>query len=438
VSTPGRPRWYNGEVATRLDAISDVLPRVLRSGEPTTVEVRWRLPAASGIEVAVLPMETHRLEEVTVSSGADRISIRFTPRGEQEYAVLLTDRESGRLLAEARLYALEADWFALRPFKGDLHLHSNRSDGREEPAFVAAASRQIGMDFMAVTDHGSYEPSLEAMAAFEGSGTGLLILPGEEIHPPDNPVHSLGIGGRRSVNARFRDAGYRAQVAAIERELDAKVAPADRYPVASCIWSHRAVREAGGLSVFCHPYWVHRHRYDVPTSVTEALLALRPFDALELIGGYHPAELESNALQVSRYREECARGAPLPIVGVSDSHGCEGAELFGWYYTIVLAGRLGFDDLAEAIRSGRSAAVEAVPGESVRAHGAFRLAKYCQFLIREVFPGHDELCAVEGTLMKEMLAGAASARSDLERIRGGVDRYYGRVFGPPDGEGGAA
>jgi len=430
-------------MANRLDASCEVLPRILRTGTPAAVEVRPRrgaagLPAASEIEVTVLPMETHAPGEVKVSGGSDRLSIAFTPHGEQEYAILLADRGTGRTVAELRLYALAPDWFGLRPFKGDLHNHTDRSDGREGPALVAAASRQIGMDFMAITDHGRYEPSLEAIAAFEGSGAGLLILPGEEVHPPDNPVHFLNVGGRCSVNARFRDAGYRPQVEAIARELADGVAPADRSPLASCIWTHRAVQEAGGLSVFCHPYWVHRHRYDVPVGVTEALFALRPFDALELIGGYHPAELESNALQVSRYQEECARGSPPPVIGVSDSHGCDGAELFGWYYTVALAADLRFEALAEAIRSRRSAAVEAVPGESVRAHGPFRLVKYCQFLIREVFPGHDGLCAEEGRLMKELLAGSSTARDDLERVRGGVDRYYDRVFAPSGGEGGAA
>jgi len=35
---------------------------------------------------------------------------------------------------------------------------------------------------------------------------------------------------------------------------------------------------------------------------------MQPFDAFELIGGFHPYELDSNTLQVARYHEERAQG----------------------------------------------------------------------------------------------------------------------------------
>ena len=46
-------------------------------------------------------------------------------------------------------------------------MHSHYSDGQESPAYVAAACRREGLDFMALTDHGQYKPSLEAQQAFE-------------------------------------------------------------------------------------------------------------------------------------------------------------------------------------------------------------------------------------------------------------------------------
>ena len=40
-----------------------------------------------------------------------------------------------------------------RFWRGNLHCHSNRSDGQREPARVAAAYREAGYDFIALSDH---------------------------------------------------------------------------------------------------------------------------------------------------------------------------------------------------------------------------------------------------------------------------------------------
>ena len=90
-----------------------------------------------------------------------------------------------RALASFRVYAVADDLFSLQPYKGDLHQHSHHSDGKEAPAYVAAYNRKLGMDFMALTDHHKYAPSLEAIQAFEGLPIDLRIFPGEEVHAPD-------------------------------------------------------------------------------------------------------------------------------------------------------------------------------------------------------------------------------------------------------------
>ena len=236
------------------------------------------------------------------------------------------------------MYSLAADLYARRPLKGDFHLHSNRSDGREDPAEVAACSRAIGLDFMAVTDHRRYAPSIEAIDAFAGVETDLAMVPGEEVHPPDNPVHMIHFGGRFSINDLFAGDAYRAEVAAIEQSLGELPAGVSRYQYASCVWVFEKIRQAGGLGVFCHPYWFTQNRYTPSGAITSALLANQPFDAFELIGGFHRFEVDSNTLQVARYHHEQAQGRRVPIVGASDAHGCHSGKLFGWYYTILFAG----------------------------------------------------------------------------------------------------
>ncbi|MBQ6470456.1 MAG: hypothetical protein IJJ33_00605 [Victivallales bacterium] len=64
---------------------------------------------------------------------------------------------------------------------------------------------------------------------------------------------------------------------------------------------------------------------------------------------------------------------------------------------------------------------------SPRLWGSFRLVRYVQFLMREYFPEHDELCQTEGNMMlsalrghlsKEVISGFASqlTRKCLERF----------------------
>ena len=363
--------------------------------------------------------------EVRVRGGALEIPCQFG--GEQEY--LLALERQGRPLAEFRLFALEADLFARRPYKGDFHLHTHYSDGVESPAYVAAACRKIGMDFMAITDHGQYKPSLEAMRAFAGLEIDLRIYPGEEVHPPENPVHMLNFGGSFSINEQFAGEEYRRGVERIAAGLADFPAGFDRYAYASCVWCFEQIRAGGGVGVFCHPYWFARQRYDVPLALTDQLFARQPYDALELIGGYHRIEIESNTLQVARYHEERANGKRIPIVGVSDSHGCETGALFGWYYTITFAASTDLPDLAGAIRELYSVAVEALPGETARAYGPFRLVRYAQFLMREILPAHDALCQEEGRLMLAHAAGDTGAAAALEGLKGRAARLFERDWG---------
>jgi hypothetical protein len=373
----------------------------------------------------------HHRRRVRARSGALALSQRYL--GEQEY-IALVERITPtgfEPLGSARLYALDDVLFARRPWKGDFHLHSSCSDGKEPPAHVAAACRRIGLDFMALTDHRKHAPSLAAIAAFREIATDLRLFPGEEVHPPANPVHIVNFGGASSITDRFADGpAYRAEVARVAAGLPDIVDPTLRECVAACHWCFDQIRAGGGLAVFCHPYWLTGNRYDVPERLTTLLLDRQAYDALELIGGYYRHELESNVLQVARYHEERARGRRLPIVGASDAHGCERGELFGWYYTIVFAPTPGLPDIAAAVRGLWSVAVEALPGQTPRAHGPFRLAKYAAFLLREVFPPHDALCAQEARLLFAHLAGDAAAAARLTASKGQVDALYARLWAP--------
>jgi hypothetical protein len=366
------------------------------------------------------------------------LRIRYTFGDEQEYALQISavNREHEDPIVETRLFAVDGDLFMRYPYKGDLHMHSCRSDGVESPAYVAGAGRRTGLDFLAITDHYQYLPSLEAIHAFRDVAADLRMYPGEEVHSPHNSVHIVNFGGRFSINEQFATAIYHDEVEALAERLTGLPSSVDRRPFAACLWCFEKIREAGGLGVFCHPSWVSQSRYDVPGYMVDLIFEEQPFDALELLGGYHPFEMESNALQIARYHEERARGKRIPIVGASDSHGAEKGELFGWYYSIVFAPSTYLDDLVSSIKDLYSVAIEQLPNAPVRAYGPYRLVRYTQYLLREVIPLHDELCVEEGRLMLAYLAGDEDAAGSLRLLSGQTGALYEHLWdGGRPGEG---
>jgi len=419
------------------DLAFDVYPRVVAAGRMGEVTIRplyqpGGFPQGAAVTVTVYAMGGGDAAALQVSpqDGALKLGYDFGAEGEYRVVVTLAAEQRAQPPREVMfsIYALEADLLALRPFKGDLHIHSDRSDGREPPAYVAACCRRIGMDFMAITDHGLYAPSLEAIAAFKDAPVDLRIYPGEEVHPPGCYPHMVNFGGAQSVNAMFARAAFKRAVSKLQAEQCADLPEALRYHFAACAWSLRQIQKSGGLAIFCHPYWVTHQRYNCAEPLVDKMFAEQPFDAYEVIGGYFRYEAESNLLQVARYHEERAKGRHIPIVGVSDAHGCERGELFGWYYSIVLAGSTDLPDLIAAVKAERALAVEALPGETPRAHGPFRLARYAQFLLREVLPRHDALCVAEGEAMLAHLRGAPAALGTLAALRGQTAQLYQRLF----------
>jgi hypothetical protein len=417
-------------------------PRIVRADGSTEIAIE-PLPGGSPFDaggryqVVRTPMERYELrgnDAVALTAPAalrgGRLHARLTFPAEQEH-MLRVERVEGGTTAVAgrcRVYSLSEDLFRRGAYKGDLHIHSSRSDGRELPAHVAAACRRDGFDFMALTDHHQYAPSLEAIRAFEGVPIDIALFPGEEVHPPDNPLHIINFGGSGSVNELFTQPGYRERLVARAKGFGPLAGGADPVLCAEAAWCFDQIRAFGGLGIFCHPWWAIAERYHVPQSYVDWLFDARPWDAYEVIGGYHRHELESNLLQVARYHDERARGRAVPIVGVSDAHGCERGELFGWYYTIVFSTSCGLADLVGSIKDLYSVAVEAVPGSQPRAHGPLRLARYAQFLMREVFPDHDALCAEEGRLMLAHVRGDADAARALGALCGRAAALYQDIW----------
>ena len=421
-----------------------VEPKIVQADSEATIKIvplydHCKFVDLAEYEVTYVPIEQFTRKttfafkpkyNVKLVEGALYITEFF--EGEQEHLLKIEEIFNGirKYIGEFRIYSLENDLFSKRPYKGDMHMHSYHSDGQESPAFVAASCRKIGLDFMAITDHELYHPSIEAQQAFTEVELDLKIFRGEEVHAPDNFVHIINFGGSFSVNELYKnhEEKYRKEVDEISNGIVDFPLGTNKYDYASSLWVYNKIHEGGGMSLFCHPYWICGDSYNHSTILSSYMFEKQPFDAYELIGGYHLDEVDSNKLQVARYNEERANGRKIPIVGVSDAHGCENGNLFGWYYTIVFSSSLKLQDLITSVIDLNSVAVEALPGETVRVYGPFRLVKYALFLLREVFPAHDEMCLDEGKLMLKYVAGDTTVKNRLHELKGQTQKLLNQCW----------
>jgi hypothetical protein len=427
----------------------DVLPRIVPANQSSVVEI---VPLFGHVQftedctyaLTYAPMEYAPKQggwspghTMAVVPENGRIRIEAVFEAEQEHTLIIekTCGDKKSTVGNFRVYSLEPDLYALRPYKGDFHMHSHRSDGVESPAYVAAACRRAGFHFMALTDHRFYAGSMEAAEAFANVPVDLRIFGGEEVHTPDNPVHIVSFAADAGVTELYRDdeTAYREEVAALMESLPPTPEAVNRFHYAACVWAVERIRERGGLSMLAHPYWNTRNRHNVEEPLLNHFFETELFDALELISGFGWESLHTmdvNALQVARYLEERAKGRRIAVCGISDTHGIERSDAFGRYYTVCFSPSLERADIGASIQDLRSVAVETPAGHLPRAYGPFRLVKFTQYLLREILPQHDMLCFEEGRLMLQHAAGDGAAADRLAALQGQTAALYERCWAP--------
>ncbi|MBQ4111107.1 MAG: PHP domain-containing protein [Clostridia bacterium] len=327
------------------------------------------------------------------------------------------------------VYSLEPDLYKRRALKGDLHIHSNASDGDESPEMVAASYRKAGFDFMALTDHNTFNTSKNAKEKLSFLGENFEILHGEEIHNSTDDCyagyfHLVHIGGKYSINEIYQNNPERIEKEIAE--LDGKVEVpenVDKKEYLGRVWVKKEVEKAGGFLIFPHPYW-NIGFYHIQTSMAKAILRNKLCDAFEVIGGCKPY---ANNMQVELYHSLRAEGVEMPVVGSSDSHSVLRSNThFNKQSTIAFTEN---GDILKAIADGYSVAVEALPGENVRVYGNFRLMKYVHFLLETYFMLHNELCFASGLFLDDYIHGDDSAKELVLSIEKRITNLEKEFFG---------
>lgn len=395
-----------------------------------------------------------RMTVVPDGDGALRVRAIFEREG--MYLIKVYYDLEAKRLKEFRVYALERDMKGLYPYRGDLHMHTCRSDGREDPFRVCANYRKAGYDFTIISDHNRYYPSLEARNRFQiglddrSPVTDMLILPGEEVHLPLNDAHYINCGGSFSVNALVtpnKNQEYAGDDPAF-RSLDGKCPPtmtkeeyedmirrlakdekraleSERLSIAATRWIYEKVREADGLAIFPHPYWLC-DTMQLSEDFLYWFYEQKPFDAFEVLGG--EIYYQHNGFQTAFYYENRARGLDYPVVGSTDSHGSTphnpGAYICS---TIIMAPENTTKAVKEAVKAKRSVAVDTISAE-YRLVGDFRLVKLGSFLLENWYPIHDMACEAEGYIMDRWLDGDPAAAAALKALKGQVPGLIKEYF----------
>lgn len=354
---------------------------------------------------------------IRVSASNNIINIPFSFSEEQQYRLTLWKLDSlgnRHLFVEYNVYALESDLIKLKFLKGDLHCHSTYSDGYEPPEQVVCSARKLGCDFLAITDHNSYEGSVKAEEWVNRNGGEITIIRGEEYSCAYTPLHILSLGAPRkldSYNYSFYCIRNKDQELCLDERIEdiLKKTNVDNYDplaFAGTKFLFDRIRENGGFSVLCHPMWkplgYTGNRSDAPLSLIIDLIKDNSFDGYEVVSGSTLGETDVSALQHSIVINN-TQHQDFAYIGVTDSHYYSCDRISGKHFTVVFSEDATAKKIIDALRQKRSVAVEIDEKGTPLCYGPLRYVLLTYFLIKEYFPKKDRQAYLDGLKMESKL-----------------------------------
>ncbi len=419
-----RPVIYPADTESEVTVLPSERAFLLCEGEDYTVTV-----VGIDLDVANRNDLSNRCEYHAKSSGGV-LRFKHTFGGEQEHLIILSKEDV--TLAKLSVYSLYQDLYELTPLRGDLHVHSFRSDGKRDPSALLGHFREQGYDFATLSDHNRYYPGGEIDETYAGVRLGITHIQGEEVHVPETPVHLVAVGGKKSVCEQYieNSPAYQAEMASYKAQVPQSVPAryAERYAIAR--WVCDKTHDANGLCIFPHPCWRPANSISMNVCDELANIFLRSgmFDAFEVIGGISAS---GNNRQVALWTDLLSEGVKIPVVGSSDVHGIQASHCFPNHFTVCFAKSNSEGDILNAVRAGDCVAVEAQGVEYdrvYRAYGSLRLVSYAQFLLTHYFPLLQRIAQSEGIVMREYAMGNAD-KALLECLVDQTERFKQVFFG---------
>ncbi len=353
----------------------------------------------------------------------DVYSCKYEFTGEGRYTVRI--RLCDRVVFWAYLYAVDSDLMCLTAMKGDTHLHTCCSDGTGTPFELSCTYRAAGYDFIAVTDHHKYAPSLEARDAISALTDKFTVFPGEEVHNKNmGYFHVVNFNASASVNDIIEtdDDYVDSYVAKIKSERSFPEG-VDPHAAAYRIFIADHIRSFGGLAIMAHPFWDAYGEYNMQTADCIYHLKNRDFDALELLAGNDNTG-NGNNLQIALWADLRAEGAKINVLGASDCHDPFGKTTrFNREFSIVFAEAA--RDIPDAIKAGMSVAVKRRSDTDFDVYGPFRLVSYARFLLAEFYPTYATLTAAHA---QSLSAASGAPTDDIRAAEQAIDMYKEKFF----------
>lgn len=372
--------------------------------------------------------------EFSVNKNEIHIPVKFLSEGEYNFLIFDDFKEGVRekkALQSFRVYALEEDIFNLRPYKGDVHMHTTYSDGKNTIEEMAVKCLERGLDYQAMSDHHCYEASADLIKKLEDVPTSLSAFTAEEVHASSVHVHSFG--AQQSVTKLIADnlEAFKQRIAQIEKTLPQDMFYMDKRDIAEAEAAFEYVRKAGGMAIFNHPYWrkvsLTLHLRD---AVIDSLFERANFDAVEFING--SIGDDRTDLCLAQYCRILSKNKKVRIIGNSDAHYLRKVANG---YTIAFAKSKSLADIKDAIMNFKNVAVDNRPvgyvdsteaGKNTFTHpeifGDMRYVKYSNFLISNFYEKHDELCRLESEVLDKYFKQEAS-KEDISAKKSALDRY---------------
>lgn len=392
-----------------------IYPKVFIADKKQTVFVQCN-GDIEGLKIKIQPMEVYAIKHTPAyrvdeeerysfqpltKKGDGLYAIEYPFFAEQKYDVQI--KQENEIIYRTRIYSVNADMVGINVFKGDTHLHTNRSDGEGSPFEVACDYRSAGYDFIAITDHHRYGPSLEAKAEIEPLTKQFTVFRGEEVHNKGmGYFHVVNFDGDFSINEiiETQDEYVSSEIHRILQTTEFDKRVADTTDCAYRIFIAEQIRKSGGIAIMAHPYWDVYGEYHMPPATVEFLLQNGYYDALELVAADDIQGHNGTNLQIAQWADLRTQGAKIPVLGASDSHSCTSEDsLFNKQYSLVFAKN--FAGIKNAIKAEQSVAVFDVHHDSYFVYGQFRFVKYARFLLDEYFPMYVQLTKMHAKAIAE-------------------------------------
>lgn len=241
------------------------------------------------------------------------------------------------------IFRTDGSWY-----KGNLHMHSTRSDGKRPPQEALDVYCRAGYDFVALTDHRRPGITLEPgrSGVLPGENSLKENGSGEKISVPEDMLLLSGVewdtGG---ANTRMPGdvATWHILGIGMTGDTDDEAFRRRPHPAPQEIVDH--IRRNGGIAVLCHPAW----------SVMDpaGLREVNGFAAAEIYNAVSNIPWNGERADASAWFDIWAthHGILMPAVAGDDAHGYNGDQCQS--FTMVKADGLTSGSILAGLRDGQ-------------------------------------------------------------------------------------